>query len=49
MADAARYLAAGEASLVVEFGDRIDPAINRRVRELCMAVDRARPDGVVDQ
>lgn len=48
MADATRYLVAGEAALVVEFGDRIDPAINRRVRELCMAVDRAKANGVVD-
>lgn len=48
MADATRYLVAGDAALVVEFGDRIDPAINRRVRELCLAVDRARPEGVRD-
>ncbi len=48
MAGATRYLVAGDAALVVEFGDRIDPAINRRVRELCLAVGRARPDGVRD-
>jgi KipI family sensor histidine kinase inhibitor len=48
MAEGTRYLAAGDAALVVEFGDLIDPAINRRVRELCLAVDRARPDGVRD-
>ncbi len=48
MADQARYLVAGDAALVVEFGDAIDPAINRRVRELCLAVDRARPEGVRD-
>ncbi len=48
MAEATRYLVAGDAALVVEFGDRIDPAINRRVRELCLAVDRARPNGVSD-
>jgi inhibitor of KinA len=48
MAEATRYLVAGDAALVVEFGDAIDPALNRRVRELCLAVDRARPDGVRD-
>ncbi len=48
MAGEARYLAAGEAALVVEFGDAIDPAINRRVRELCLAVDRDTPEGVRD-
>lgn len=48
MSEATRYLVAGDAALVVEFGDRIDPAVNRRVRELCLAVDRARLDGVRD-
>ena len=48
MAEATRYLVAGDSALVVEFGDRIDPAINRRVRELSLAVDRARLDGVRD-
>jgi KipI family sensor histidine kinase inhibitor len=48
MAEATRYLVAGDAAIVVEFGDRIDPAINRRVRELCLALDRARVDGVSD-
>lgn len=43
-----RYLPAGDAALVVEFGDTIDPAINRRVRELSVAVDRDRPRGLVD-
>jgi KipI family sensor histidine kinase inhibitor len=45
---APRYLVAGEAALVVEFGDTIDPAVNRRVRELFMAVERAGLDGVRD-
>jgi KipI family sensor histidine kinase inhibitor len=43
-----RYLPAGDAALVVEFGDTIDPAINRRVRELSVAVDRDRPIGLLD-
>jgi inhibitor of KinA len=33
-----RYLAAGDAALVVEFGDRIDKAINRRVHVLARAL-----------
>jgi inhibitor of KinA len=48
MTPAPRYLAAGEAALVVEFGDAIDPAINRRVRELFVAIGRARLVGVRD-
>ncbi len=43
-----RYLAAGDLGLVVEFGDRIDPAINRRVRDLFVALDAARVPGIVD-
>jgi len=42
-----RYLPAGDAALV-EFGDAIDPAINRRVRDLLLAIERARPAGVRD-
>ena len=37
-----RYLVAGESALVVEFGDTIDPTINRRVRELFLAIEGAR-------
>lgn len=48
MAGPPRYLIAGEAAVVVEFGDAIDPAINRRVRDLFLAVERARPEGVRD-
>jgi inhibitor of KinA len=43
-----RYLPAGDRGLVVEFGDRIDPAINRRVRDLFVALDAAHVDGVVE-
>jgi inhibitor of KinA len=43
-----RYLVAGDAGLVVEFGDTIDPAINRRVRELFLAIERVGLDGVRD-
>jgi len=45
---APRYLVAGDSALVVEFGDTIDPAINRRVRELFLAVEQARIAGVRD-
>jgi KipI family sensor histidine kinase inhibitor len=48
MSQAPRYLVAGDAGLVVEFGDAIDPAINRRVRELFLAIERASLEGVRD-
>jgi len=43
-----RLLPAGDSALVVECGDRIDPAINRRVRELFLAVEQSGIQGVVD-
>jgi KipI family sensor histidine kinase inhibitor len=43
-----RFLPAGDTALVVEFGDTIDPAINRRVRDLLLAIERATISGVVD-
>ena len=43
-----RLLPAGDRALVVEYGDRIDPAINRRVRELLLAIEQAAIPGVVD-
>jgi len=48
MSQEPRFLVAGDAGLVVEFGDAIDPAINRRVREWFLAVERASLDGVRD-
>lgn len=43
-----RYLDAGEAALVVEFGDSVDATINARVLALDAAVRAAAPDGVVE-
>jgi inhibitor of KinA len=45
---APRYLPAGEAALVVEFGERIDEAINDRVLALDQAVTAAQLAGVVE-
>lgn len=43
-----KYLVAGEAALIVEFGEAIDPEINRRVRELFLSVAGARLPSVRD-
>jgi KipI family sensor histidine kinase inhibitor len=48
MTDFPRYLPAGDEGLVIEFGDTIDPEINRRVRDLCLALDAAAVPGIVD-
>jgi inhibitor of KinA len=44
----ARFLAAGESALVVEFGARIDPALNDRVRALDRVLGAERIAGVVE-
>lgn len=41
-----RFIDAGESCLVVEVGDRIDVALNLRVRALCLAVERAGIPGI---
>jgi KipI family sensor histidine kinase inhibitor len=43
-----RLLPAGEAGLVVELGDAIDPAINARVHRLDAAIGAARLPGVIE-
>jgi inhibitor of KinA len=48
MPDFPRYLPAGDQGLVVEYGETIDPAVNRRVRDLFLALDAAAIPGVVD-
>lgn len=45
-AAAPRFLDAGEAALVVEFGTAVDPAISDRVLALDAALAAAMPDGV---
>lgn len=42
------YLPAGDTALVVQFGEAVDPEINRRVRRLAAAVRAAAPEGIVD-
>jgi KipI family sensor histidine kinase inhibitor len=43
-----RFLEAGEGGLVVEFGEVIDPDVNRRVVALDRALSAARPPGMVE-
>lgn len=42
------FLPAGDAAIVVELGDAISPAINRRVRSLSLALENGSVPGVVD-
>jgi KipI family sensor histidine kinase inhibitor len=43
-----RFLASGDAALVVEFGDRIAPALSDRVLRLDALVRAAKPAGMVE-
>ena len=48
MYDKPRFLHAGDQALVVELGDAIDPDLNRRVRDLRLAIEKAEVSGVLD-
>jgi inhibitor of KinA len=41
-----RYLVAGDQNMVVEFGDEVDLALNRKVHNMVSAMRQARFDGV---
>jgi KipI family sensor histidine kinase inhibitor len=43
-----RLLHAGEAALLVELGDAIDPDLNEAVHLLDAAINRAAPDGLIE-
>jgi KipI family sensor histidine kinase inhibitor len=39
---------AGDRGLLMEFGDTVDPGINRKIRAVTMAIDARPPEGVVE-
>jgi KipI family sensor histidine kinase inhibitor len=43
-----KLLPAGEAALLVELGDAIDPGLNEAVHRLDAAINRAAPEGLVE-
>ena len=43
-----RFLLAGDRALLVEFGAAIDPEINRKVRQISLALERMPIDGVTE-
>ena len=48
MPDRPRFLLSGDTALVVELGDEISPEVNRRVRDLAVALESADLPGVYD-
>jgi len=43
-----RFLAGGDRSIFVEFGDEIAPELNRRVRNLMLAVQKEKIPGIIE-
>jgi inhibitor of KinA len=43
-----KFRVMGDRGLLVEYGDRIDPEINRKVRLLTLAFDHERPAGIIE-
>jgi inhibitor of KinA len=48
MFDKPRFLLAGDKGLLVEFGDAIDPEINRKVRHVFLSLEKIPIDGVIE-
>lgn len=43
-----RFLPTGDLGLLVEFGDKIDPEINQKVRKMFMTLEKVAIDGVTE-
>lgn len=48
MSEWPRFLLAGDLGLLVEFGDKIDPEINRKVREIFLTLEKVPIRGVTE-
>lgn len=46
--DKPRFRIAGDRGLLVEYGDAIDPVINRKVRSMAVAMSKETPEGIVE-
>ncbi len=46
--DSARLRAVGDRGLLAEYGDAIDPEINRKVRTVALALEMEKQDGIED-
>jgi inhibitor of KinA len=42
------FLSAGDTALVIQYGETVDPEVNRRVRMLTAALAESAPEGIVD-
>ncbi|SHJ07757.1 5-oxoprolinase subunit PxpB [Lutispora thermophila] len=48
MYEKARFLPAGDKSLIIEFGDSISPEINKKIRDMYLAIEKSGLDGIIE-
>lgn len=48
MYEKAKFLPGGDKSLIIEFGDSIDPKINKKIRNMYIAIDKSGLEGVLE-
>ena len=48
MYETIRFRVAGDRGLLAEFGEGIDPEVNRKVRSMSMALEQEQPEGMVE-
>lgn len=48
MYEKARFLPVGDKSLVIEFGDNISPEINKKIRNMYLAIEKSKLDGIIE-
>ena len=46
MYEKAKFLPAGDKSLIIEFGDSIKPEINKKIREMYIAIEKSDLEGI---
>ena len=48
MYEKARFLPAGDKSLIIEFGDSISPEINKKIRNMYLAIEKSGLEGILE-
>ena len=47
MYEKAKFLPAGDKALIVEFGDSISPEINKKIRNMYIAIEKSQLEGII--
>ena len=48
MYEKARFLPAGDKSLIIEFGNSISPKINKKIRNMYIAIEKSGLEGIME-